>query len=94
MDSSHAFSVHSAYNFVTAQPHVNSTVAATSLWHKDIHLKVVLFAWRMFRDRLPTNYNLFCRGVIDNDSQMCVVGCGSLETSSHLLLYCSSFGSV
>jgi len=93
LESSHAFSVRSAYNFLTFQPHITSTVVVSSLWHKDVPLKVVLFAWRLFQDRLPTKDNLLRRGVIDDNSRMCVGGCGSMETSSHLFLHCNNFGS-
>lgn len=57
-----------------------------------IPLKIVLFVWHLFRDRLPTKDNLFRRGVIGADLRMCVSGCGSLETSSHLLFHCNTFG--
>jgi len=72
---------------MTFQPHVTSTVVVTCLGYKDVPLKVVLFAWR-----LTTKDNLLCRGVIDDDSRMCVGGYGSLETSSHLFLHCNDFG--
>jgi len=55
---------------------------------------VVLFAWRLFRDRLPTKDNLCRRHVIDIEAQSCVGRCGAVETSSHLLLHCNFFGSV
>ena len=66
----------------------------TTLWNKQVPLKVVLFAWRLFRDRLPTKDNLLCRGVIPFDSRLCIAGCNSVETSTHLFLHCSTFGSV
>jgi len=71
-------------------------VVASSLWYKDVPLKVVLFAWRLFRDRLPTKDNLLRRGVIliDHNSRECVARCGSNESSDHLLLHCNIFGSV
>ena len=57
-------------------------------------LKVVLFAWRLFRDRLPTKDNLLRRGVINHASQTCVAGCDLVESSSHLFLHCNILGSV
>jgi len=69
-------------------------VAVTNLWRKQVPLKVVLFAWRLFRDRLPTKDNLLRRGVINLDSRVCIAGCNSLETTTHLFLHCSTFGSV
>ena len=53
---------------------------------------VVLFAWRLFRDRLPTKDNLIRRGVIAFVDSLCVGGCGSLETAPHLFLHCNFFG--
>jgi hypothetical protein len=38
--------------------------------------------------------NLLRCGVIHNDSRLCVAGCGSDESSSHLFLHCHLFGSV
>jgi len=94
LDSSKVFTVRSAYNFLTFQPPIASPVAVvvSSLWHKDVPLKVVLFAWRLFRDRLPTKDNLIHRGVIDQDSRLCVAGCGSVEPSHHLFLHCNILG--
>jgi len=57
-------------------------------------LKVVLFAWQLFRDRLPTKDNLFHRQIIDVAAQSCIGGCGLVKTSSHLFLHCTLFGSV
>jgi len=94
LDHSRVYSVRSAYHFLTAQPPVTTTLASSLLWNKDIPLKVVLFAWRMFRDRLPTKDNLFRCGVIDIESRTYVSGCGYLENSSHLFLHSESFGSV
>ena len=92
--NSNAFTVRSLYNFLTLQPHVELPVDVSSIWHKDVPLKVVVFAWRLFRDRLPTKDNLLRRGVINHDSRMCVAGCDSIELSSHLFLHCNIFGSV
>jgi len=48
----------------------------------------------LFRDRLSTKDNLFHRGIIVSEDRLCVVGCGVLETSAHLLLHCRIFGEV
>ena len=59
---------------------------------KDIPLKV--FAWRIFRNRLPMKVNLFRLKVIHIEAQSCVSGCGSIETSDHLFLLCNQFDMV
>lgn len=61
---------------------------------KDIPLKVVIFAWWLFRNRLSTKDNQIRRGVLNNDTCLCASGCGSLETATHLFLHCCIFGSV
>jgi len=43
LESSNAFSVRSAYKYLTLQPPLMSSVDVLSLWHKDVPLKVVLF---------------------------------------------------
>ncbi|RHN60029.1 putative RNA-directed DNA polymerase [Medicago truncatula] len=93
-DSTSCYTVQSAYKTLIAQVYFDHSVMSTSLWHKDVPLKVVLFAWRLFRDRLPTKDNLHRRHVLGVDAQFCVSGCGFVETSNHLFLHCNIFGSV
>jgi len=94
LDTSSTNIVRSAYNFINANVPVDLAMPASYLWHKDVPLKVVLFVWCLFRDRLPTKDNLFRRHVIAFDAQSCVGGCGEVETSSHLFFHCNLFGSV
>ena len=75
------------------QPIVNP-VDAKLLWHKDVPLKVVMFIWRLFCDRLPTKNNLIRHDILNNDSCLCDGRCGYLETLNHLFLHCSTFGVV
>jgi len=93
-ETSHVYSVCSAYKLLTIHPSTVSVVSASSIWNKDVPLKVVLFAWRLFRDRLPTKMNLLRRGVIANEARLCIAGCGSEETSDHLFLHCNIYGSI
>lgn len=44
LESSNVFSVRSAYNFLSAHPPFVSSVPVATMWHKDVLLKVVLFA--------------------------------------------------
>jgi len=94
LEPSNTFSVSSAYHFLIAQPTVSSMSMSQLIWHKDIPLKILFFAWRLFRARLPTKDNLYRRGVIGADLRMCVSGWDSLESSSHLFLHCNFFGYV
>jgi len=64
------------------------------VWHQQVPLKVLVFAWRLIRDRLPTKANLAIRGVIPAEDISCVSGCGHVETVEHLFLSCSTFASL
>jgi len=44
MDSSNAYTIRSAYKSMTQHQLIDTTVSTKVLWHKDIPLKVVLFA--------------------------------------------------
>jgi len=83
LEKLNTFSVRSAYNFQTSQHSVDTPVDVKKLWLKDVPLKVVVFAWRLFRNRLPTKDNLVRRGVLYNGSCLCVTGCGDLETVNY-----------
>jgi len=48
LEKSNVYSIRSAYNHLTSQHTADNPVAVKSLWHKDIPLKVVVFAWRLF----------------------------------------------
>jgi len=41
---------------------------------------------------LPSKTNLFCRGIITSEAQLCVFGCGQQESETHLFLSCQFFG--
>ena len=64
------------------------------VWHRQVPLKVSIFAWRLLRDRLPTKSNLVARGIISPEAHFCVSGCGGIETAQHIFLSCSTFASL
>jgi hypothetical protein len=90
-DPTQGYSVRGAYSVLTSKdlPLVDS--AAEMIWHRQVPLKVSVFAWRLLRDRLPTKSNLIYRGVIPPEAGLCVSGCGALESAQHLFLSCSFF---
>jgi hypothetical protein len=88
------YSVHDAYQVLTSQESVIMGEYADLLWHRQVPLKVSIFAWRLLRDRLPTKINLVSRGILAPDLQYCVTGCGGIESAQHLFLSCSTFGSL
>jgi len=94
LETSSVYTVRSVYKFLNDNVTVDKAMPVSSLWHKNVPLKVVIFAWRMFRDRLPTKDNLLRRHVINVDAQSCVGECGEMETSPRLFLHGDFFGSV
>ena len=94
LEKSNAYTVRSAYNCHTTQLPVVVPVDMKMLWQKNVPLKVVVFAWRLFRNRLPTRDNLLQRNVLNSDSCLCITRFGSPETINHLFLHCSYFSTV
>lgn len=88
------YTVSGAYSVLTSGPHTTTLVPATLLWRKNVPLKVSVFAWRLFRNRLPTKTNLFWRDIISPEDQLCVSGCGQQESEIHLFLSCPLFGTL
>jgi hypothetical protein len=82
------------YDLLTTQdqPHLHQN--SELIWHKQVPLKVSIFAWRLLRDRLPTKENLAKRGIISVDSQMCCAGCKHVEDLKHLFLICPYYGAL
>ncbi|KAK2393210.1 hypothetical protein QL285_055182 [Trifolium repens] len=88
------YSVRDAYQTLTSQDIVTLGETEDLLWHKQVSLKVSIFVWRLLRNRLPTRSNLVARGILPQDSHLCVIGCGVVESAPHLFLLCSTFGSL
>jgi len=64
-------------------------VSVDLLRRKDVPLKVSAFAWWLLQNRLPSEVNLFRRGVVLQESQLCVSGCGLQESENRLFFACS-----
>ncbi|GAU41056.1 hypothetical protein TSUD_374110 [Trifolium subterraneum] len=88
------YSVRGAYQLLTSHMLDPSDVALDLIWHKHIPLKVTILSWRLLRDRLPAKTNLAIRGIITPAAQLCVAGCGDVETAQHLFISCRIFGSL
>ena len=75
--SSHSYTVKSTYNYLTAVDIVPNEGFNHLLWLKAVSLKVNIFFWRLFLNRLATNE--ICVGDVFLTfpkflSQLCVVG--------------------
>lgn len=61
----------------------NHVANSIMLWLNAAPLKVNNFEWSLFLNRIPTKDNLFKRGVILDEDQQCMGGCGSNEDAAH-----------
>ena len=82
------------YDMLTSQDQPMFPQNMELIWHKQVPLKVSIFAWRLLRDRLPTKENLASRGVLSVEARSCIDGCGHVEDLNHLFLSCPYFGAL
>jgi hypothetical protein len=85
-DPDDGYSVCGAYQLLTSTDAHDTTTTSDLIWHKQVHLKVSVMAWRLLRNRLPTKDNLVMQHIIPPDASLCVTGCGGVETRHHLFL--------
>lgn len=83
LSSSHKFMVKSLYNKLTEGTALDM---ARGLWKADLPLKIKIFMWQMFCDRLPTPDNVSKRNRPTDGS--CAV-CGSGENANHVFFGCA-----
>jgi len=89
-----SYTASGAYRLLTDTTQINNQIPTKLLWRKDMPLKVSVFAWRLFHNRLPSKLNLFRRGIILPEVRNCVSGCGFHESECHLFLSCAFFGHI
>lgn len=82
------------YLFLTSLQSQQASAVSNLVWHKNVPLKVLVFAWRLHQNRLLTKDNLARRNVIAADAGLCLAGCGDMESANHLLLTCNVFGNI
>ncbi|XP_024626821.1 uncharacterized protein [Medicago truncatula] len=92
LHSSQVYTVHSAYSFLTT---VDTNITAEFdqfLWLKAVPLKVNIFVWRLFQNRLATKDNLRKRNVLEATNVFCGALCGKEEERDHLFFQCDYYG--
>jgi hypothetical protein len=82
------------YELLTKVEDVPMDAVSGLIGHRHVPLKVSIFDWRLLRNRLPTKVNLVARGMLGSDAQLCVSGCGEVETAHHLFVSCPIFGKL
>jgi len=86
-DSKGIFIVKSTYSLLTNQDTGPSSDVFSLLWKTKAVPKVMITAWRILLDKIPTRRNLESRGIIVNSS-LCVLCNMAEETTQHLFLDC------
>ncbi|KAL5123924.1 Protein kinase and PP2C-like domain-containing protein [Glycine soja] len=87
-DPSGSYSTKSAYAEMWGEAAADNQVQDfEELWKLKIPPKVAVFAWRLFRDRLPTKSNLTRRNVALDDTS-CPFCRRTEEDAAHLFLHC------
>jgi hypothetical protein len=94
LHTSQCYTVRSAYSYLTASDTNLNEGFDSFLWLRAVPLKVNLFVWRLFRNRLPTKDNLYRRGAIDESQLMCAALCGVTEDIDHLFFRCDVYGRI
>ena len=88
------------YTFIGVYHNLTSPEGATivdcvvHIWHKEVSLKVSLFVWCLYCNRLPTRDNLIRRRILLPANNLCVGGCGLVETSNNMFLHCNQYGTI
>ncbi|PNY09288.1 hypothetical protein L195_g005834 [Trifolium pratense] len=90
-DTGGGYSMRGAYALLTSTDADTVAGAFEVIWHNQVPLEVLILAWRLLRDRLPTKDNLVARNIISHDARFCVTGCGAPKTAKHLFLSCPIF---
>ena len=90
-DLSEGYSVRGVYDMLTNQETSQVLQNVDLIWHKQVPLKVSIFAWRLIRDRLPTKSNLAYSGILDSEACFCVSGCGLVEMLTIYFCLADSF---
>lgn len=93
LDSSGAYSVRTTYKQLRAHDAIEEQSVFSKLWNGGVLLKVKVFGWKLFQDRIPSRQNLAWRNV-QLQSVLCK-GCGEeVESTYHLFFKCKLFSKV
>jgi hypothetical protein len=94
LHSSKCYTVKSTYvNLTTVDITLNERFEPF-LWLKSVPLKVNIFVWRLFMNRLPTKDNLHKRAAIAATHLSCAAKCGWYKDRDHLFFRCDVYGQV
>jgi len=81
------YNVTSAYNYLPLVDHTNIAGYANIICHKEVSLKVSLFAWRVFHNRIPTTNNVIRTRVLQLNTLLCAGGSDHQEDVDNLFFF-------
>lgn len=64
------------------------------IWVTSVPQKVIMHAWRLGHDRLPTLYNLYKIGIFIANVSMCSCCQQQVETATHLFFECLYYSKI
>jgi hypothetical protein len=89
-DPGGGYSAHGAYEILTTHDAHDTVAISDLIWHKQVPLKVSVMAWRLLRNRLPTEDNLVRRHIIHPDACLWLWGCRGCASIVYLLsIFCT-----
>jgi len=91
LHTSQCYSISRAYNKLTEVDMNEHQNPHKFVWLKVVPLKVSIFAWRLFRNRVPTKDNLLHRRILTSDELGCTTNYGEQEDIDHLFVKCDFF---
>jgi len=61
---------------------------------EQIPLRINIFIWRLFLNRLATKMNMFRRNIFDYNDSLCTTTCGMVEDQDHLFFICAFYNQL
>lgn len=92
--SLNCYNVSSVYHFLRKMEDVQMFAGSRVWWSKVVPLKVNLFIWWLFCNRLPNKDNLVRRNILLVENQICSNDCTHTENRDHIFASCPHFGRV
>jgi len=94
LHSSLRYMVKSAYNHLTTSDFVVDDWCNHVLWLKQIPLKVNIFIWSLFINRLATKMIMFRRNILDYNDTFWSTACGLVGNQDHLFFSYVFYGQL
>jgi len=87
LDPDGGYTVRGVYRLLISDGSHHAMELLDLVWQQHVHLKALMFVWQMLRNRLPTKENLCRRGIVFQDAQLCVGGCGQRQYVTHFFFF-------